>query len=240
MMLGAATLDALQRIADRANDVLAAYRPGAFPLRSDVAAPRVPLPSTDPLSVVAPPGAWFVTAAADGTRGYTRAGTFHLGDDGVLRAPDGGAVLGSSGDGAAPEPLRIGTADRLLGRAAGLRVAADGTVAYVRVAIDPRTGARTNESVVAGRIALARFPAGSAPQRVDATRFSGVPGVIPHVGAPADGAFPPLITSARDAGNVDLDASLQKLTEAYVAFAAMQAAHKAQGDGNKVVMDLLK
>jgi flagellar basal body rod protein FlgG len=241
MMLGASTLDALQRIADRANDVLAAYRPGAFPLRSDVAAPRAPLPSTDPLSVVAPPGAWFVTAAADGTRTYTRAGTFHLGDDGVLRAPDGGAVLGSAGeDGGAPEPLRIATADRLLGRAAGLRVAADGTVAYARTAIDPRTRARTNEAVVVGRIALARFPAGSAPQRVDATRFSGVPGVLPHVGVPADGAFPPLTTAARDAGNVDLDASLQKLTEAYVAFSAMQAAHKAQGDGNKVVMDLLK
>jgi hypothetical protein len=63
---------------------------------------------------------------------------------------------------------------------------------------------------------------------------------VPHVGLPADGTFPPLATGARDAGSIDLDASLRKLSEAYVAFSAMQAAHKAQGDGSKVVMDLLK
>jgi hypothetical protein len=239
-MLGAATLDALQRIADRANDVLTAFRPGAFPLHSDVAAARPPVASTDPLSVAAAPDAWFVTADPAGGRAYTRAGTFHVGDDGTLRADDGAAVLGTGAGGTTLGPLRVPDADRILGRATGLRIAGDGTVAYTRVAIDPRTRERTLEPVVVGRLALARFPAGSAPQRLDATHVGGVAGVVPHVGLPADGTFPPLATGARDAGSIDLDASLRKLSEAYVAFSAMQAAHKAQGDGSKVVMDLLK
>jgi flagellar basal body rod protein FlgG len=240
MLIGASTLDALQRIADRASDVLSAYRPGAFPLHLDVAATRAPLPAADPLSVAAPPGAWFVVADPPGARTYTRAGTFHVGDDGTLRADDGAAVLGTAADGATLAPLRVADADRILGRAAGVRIAGDGTVAYTRASIDPQTRARSTESIVVGRIALARFPAGSAPQRIDATHFSGVPGVVPHVGAPADGSFAPLATGARDAGAIDLDASVQKLRDAYVAFSALQAAHKAQGDGSKVVMDLLK
>ena len=240
MMLGTSTLDALQRIADRANDVLGAYRPGAFPLHADVAAARAPIPTADPLSVAAAPGAWFVTAGTAEGRTYTRAGVFHVGDDGALRADDGATVLGLGPDGTSLAALRVPAADRILGRAAGLRIGVDGTVAYARASIDPQTHERTSETVVIGRLALARFPAGSAPARIDATHFSGVPGVVPHVGAPADGSFAPLATSARDAGNVDIDASLRKLSEAYVAFAAMQAAHKAQGAGGKVVMDLLK
>jgi hypothetical protein len=63
---------------------------------------------------------------------------------------------------------------------------------------------------------------------------------VPHLGAPADGGFAALATRARDAGNVDIDMGLQRLSEAYVAFSALQAANKAQGAGSKVVMDLLK
>ena len=61
-MLGTASLDALKRIADRANDVLAAYAPGAIPQFGDVTGNAPPLPVDDPLSVAAPPGAWFLTA----------------------------------------------------------------------------------------------------------------------------------------------------------------------------------
>jgi flagellar basal body rod protein FlgG len=240
MMLGTSTLDALQRIAERANDVLAAYRPGAFPVHGDVAAARDPLPVADPLSVAAPPDAWFVTGDGNGARTFTRAGTLHVGADGTVQTDDGADVLGFVDGGTTLAPLRVPEPDRALGRAADARIASDGTVAYTRASIDPRTRARTLEAVALGRIALARFPAGSAPQRIDATHFSGVPGVVPHLGVPADGTFAPLATSARDRGNVDVDASLQKLTEAYVAFAAMQAARKAQGAGDKVVMDLLK
>ncbi len=116
----------------------------------------------------------------------------------------------------------------------------DGVLAYTRTSIDPRTRERSTERAVVGRVALARFPAGSNPQRLDATHFGAVAGIVPHVGAPADGAFPALATHARDIGNVDIDTGLQRLTEAYVAFSALQAANKAQGAGSKVVMDLLK
>jgi flagellar basal body rod protein FlgG len=240
MMLGTTTLDALQRIAERANDVLAAYRPGAFPAHADVAGGSAPLPSSDPLSAVAPPGAWFVTLDGSGVRTFTRAGTFHVGSDGVLAAADGDAVLGVAGGSTTLAPLRVPDPDRLLGRASGARITADGTVAYTRASIDPRTRERTTETVTLGRIALARFPAGSAPLRLDATHAGGVAGVVPHLGVPADATFAPLTIAARDTGNVDVDASLQKLAEAYVAFSALQAANKAQGDGNKTVMDLLK
>jgi flagellar basal body rod protein FlgG len=240
MMLGTATLDALQRIAERASDVLAAYQPGAFPLHHDVAGTRGPLPAADPLSVAAPPDAWFVAADREGARTFTRAGTLHLGDDGVLATADGSAILGYAGAAGTLTPLRVPDPDRVLGRATNARIAADGTLAYTRVAIDPRTRERTLETVALGRIALARFPAGSLPQRIDATHARGIAGVVPHLGVPAEATFAPLVTSARDTGNVDIDVSLQKLAEAYVAFSAMQAANKAQGDGNKVVMDLLK
>ena len=238
-MLGSSTIDALQRIADRANDVLSAYGPGAFPLRSDVAGRHAPLPVADPLSVVAPPGTWFVTTDTGGARTFTRAGGFRLAEDGVLRASDGVAVLGLARD-ATLQPLRVADPDRTLGRALGARIASDGTVSYSRSTIDPRTHERRTESIVVGRIALARFPAGSAPQRIDATHARSMPGIVPHIGAPADGTFAPLVTSARDTGSVDLDAGLQKLADAYVAFSALQAAQKAQGAGDKVVMDLLK
>jgi flagellar basal body rod protein FlgG len=239
-MLGASALDALQRIADRASDVLAAYQPGAFPMHADVARTRAPLPSSDPLSVAAPPDAWFVVSGTNGARTFTRAGNFHMGDDGTLRTAAGDAVLGYPAGATTPVPLRVAEPDRILGRSSDMRIGPDGTASYARVSIDPRTRERTLEPVALGRIALARFPAGSAPQRVDATHCSGVPGVVPHVGMPADATFAPLAIAARDAGSVDLDTSLQKLTEAYVAFSALQSVHKAQGAGDKVVMDLLK
>jgi len=136
--------------------------------------------------------------------------------------------------------LRVPEPDRTLGRAAGIQLEEDGVLAYTRASIDPRTRERTLERAIVGRVALARFPAGGNPQRLDATHFGAVAGVVPHIGAPADGGFAALATRARDAGNVDIDMGLQRLTEAYVAFSALQAANKAQGAGSKVVMDLLK
>jgi hypothetical protein len=63
---------------------------------------------------------------------------------------------------------------------------------------------------------------------------------VPHVGVPAGDGFEALATRVRDTGNVDINAGLQRLSDAYVAFSALQAAHKAQGAGAKVIMDLLK
>ena len=240
MMLAEATLDALKRIADRANDVLAAYTPGAMPQFGDVSGSNPPLPSDDPLSVAAPSGAWFVTADERGARTYTRAGSFHIGAEGTLQTADGARVLGTPPGGGAVGPLRLPEPDRTLGRGTDVHLEDDGVLAYTRTSIDPRTRERSTERTVVGRVALARFPAGSNPQRLDATHFGAVAGVVPHVGAPADGAFPALATHARDLGNVDIDTGLQRLTEAYVAFSALEAANKAQGAGSKVVMDLLK
>jgi len=239
-MLGAGSLDALKRIADRANDVLAAYTPGAIPRYGDVNGALPPLPVDDPLSVAAPPGAWFVTLDERGARTYTRAGSFHIGADGTLQAIDGARVLGTPAGGGALAPLRLPEPDRTLGRCGDLHLEDDGVLAYTRTSIDPRTRERSVERAVVGRVALARFPAGSNPQRLDATHFGAVAGVVPHLGVPADGAFAALATHARDVGNVDIDTGLQRLTEAYVAFSALQAAHKAEGAGSKVVMDLLK
>lgn len=239
-MLATGSLDALKRIADRANDVLAAYAPGAVPRFGDVAAPARTLPADDPLSVAAPPGAWFVALDDRGARTYTRAGTFHIGSDGTLQTIDGARVLGTAAPGGVPAPLRLPEPDRTLGRCGDVHVEDDGTLAYGRTSIDPRTRERSIERTVAGRITLARFPAGGSPQRIDATHFSAVAGVVPHLGAPADGGFAPLATRARDAGSVDLDAGLQRLSDAYVAFSALQAANKAQGESAKITMDLLK
>jgi flagellar basal body rod protein FlgG len=239
-MMEAASLDALKRIADRANDVLAAYTPGAIPRFGDVNGTAPPLPSDDPLSVAAPPGTWFVTADERDARTYTRAGGFHVGADGTLQTVDGARVLGTPPGGGAIAPLRLPEPDRTLGRCTDVHLEDDGVLAYTRTSIDPRTRERSTERAVVGRVALARFPAGSSPQRLDATHFGAVAGIVPHVGAPADGGFAALATHARDTGNVDIDTGLQRLTEAYVAFSALQAAHKAQGAGSKVVMDLLK
>jgi hypothetical protein len=224
-MLAPASLDALKRIADRANDVLAAFSPGAMPRFADVSGTAAPLPSDDPLSVAAPAGAWFVTLDDRGTRTYTRAGTFLLG------TPNGGDAVG---------PLRLPEPDRTLGRGADVHLEDDGVLAYTRASIDPRTRERSLERVVVGCVALARFPAGGNPQRLDATHFGAVAGVVPHIGAPGDGTFAALVTRARDIGNVDIDAGLERLSEAYLAFSALQAANTAQGAGSKVVMDLLK
>jgi len=113
-------------------------------------------------------------------------------------------------------------------------------LAYTRASIDPRTRERTVERAVVGRLALARFPAGTNPQRIDATHFAAVAGVVPLLGVPADGGFGALTTRARDLGNVDLVAGLERLSEAYLSFSALEAAHQAQGAGSKVMMDLLK
>ncbi len=245
-MLGSANaagaLDALDRIAARAQDLRDAYRPGAVPQHGDVRSAGAVARTADPLSAAAPPGAWFVTRAADGTRGYGRDGGLTLAD-GVLRTRDGAEVLGYPGGdarGAVPVPLRLPAAERALGRGGDARVEADGSVAYDRVAIDLRSGRRGLERVVLGRLALARFPAGSLPQRLGPTRFGAPAGVVPHLGTPGDGTFPALTTQARDAGALDLDAGLARLNEAYLAFEAIAATHKASLGLAKTALDLVK
>jgi hypothetical protein len=148
-------------------------------------------------------------------------------------------VLGYAQGAATSSPLRCDGVDVALGRVQRIRVEADGTLAYDRVSIDPRTGASENERVAVGRIALARFPAGT---RTTLTMGGVVPpsGVAPHVGKPGDGSFAPVETMRRENSRIDYDRSLDRLEEAYVSFDALQAAHKARGSFAKSAMDLLK
>jgi len=241
-MINASPLDAYERVLSRAQDLRDAFRAGVTPLNADVrSAPNV-VPSSDPLSVVPPPGAWFVTRGADGARAYERDGALSL-ESGVLRTRSGADVLGYPGGearGAIPVPLRVPETDRALGRGDDARVEADGTVAYTRAAIDPRTGARNAERVVLGRVALARFPAGTQPPRLDGTRVAAPRGVVPHLGTPADGTFAELATSSRDAGAVDIAAGVARLDEAYRAFEALGAAVKSRASVQKTAVDLVK
>ncbi|MEA2722053.1 MAG: hypothetical protein QOJ39_3917 [Candidatus Eremiobacteraeota bacterium] len=241
-MIGTSPLEAYERVLSRAHDLREAFRAGAVPLNTDVrTAPNV-TPSSDPLSVVPPPGAWFVTRGADGVRAYERDGALSL-DGGVLRTAAGAEVLGYPGGtarGAVPVPLRVPPTDRALGRAAGARVENDGTVAYDRAAIDPRTGVRSTERIVLGRVALARFPAGTQPARIDGTRVAAPNGVAPHLGTPADGTFAALATSSRDAGTIDVAAGVARLDEAYRAFEALGAAVKSRASVDKTALDLVK
>ena len=241
-MIGASPLDAYERVLSRAQDLRDAFRAGSVPLNDDVrTAPHIAA-SSDPLSVVPPPGAWFVTRGADGVRAYERDGALSL-ESGALRAHDGAEVLGyPRGDarGTVPVPLRIPETDRALGRGADARVESDGTVAYTRAAIDPRTGARGAERIVLGRVALARFPAGTQPLRLDGARVAAPQGVVPHLGTPADGTFPALATFSRDAGTVDIAAGVARLDEAYRAFEAMGAVVKSRASVQKTTVDLVK
>ncbi len=150
------------------------------------------------------------------------------------------AIRGGDARGTLPTPLRVADVDRALGRGADARVERDGIVAYTRAAIDPRTGARGVERVVLGRIALARFPAGTQPARLDGARAAAPPGVVAHLGAPADGTFPALATFSRDAGTIDVAAGVARLDEAYRAFEAMGAVVKSRASVQKTTVDLVK
>jgi flagellar basal body rod protein FlgG len=241
-VIGASPVEAYERMLSRAHDLRDAFRAGAVPLNDDVRTEAHVVPSADPLSVVPPPGAWFVTRGADGTRAYERDGALSL-QDGVLRTASGAEVLGYPGGdarGAVAVPLRVPGVDAALGRAASARVEADGTVAYARDAIDPHTGARSVERVVLGRVALARFPAGTQPVRLDGGRVGAPKNVVPHYGTPGDGTFAPLATSSRDAGSIDIAAGVARLDESYRAFEALGAAVTAGARVQKTAVDLVK
>jgi hypothetical protein len=242
-VISRATSDALERVAQRAQDALAAFTPGAVPQRgaSVGTAPRAQF-ALDPLSVAAPPGAFFVTAGADGSPRYTRDGTFALRGD-TLVSSDGSPVLGyagASGPGTLPAPLHIDPSDAALARHADLHLDATGALTYTRPTIDPRTGARMNERIVAGRVALARFPAGTEPARIDGTHVAAPPGVLPHLGTPGDATFAGLTTNARDGGGIDIDTALDRLADAYTTFSAMRAAFAARGSTDRTATELVK
>lgn len=228
---------ALDRIAERADDLRRAFLPGAASANDDVAKKPSAQFTLDGLSVASPENAYFVVARQDGTQAYTRDGSFAV-RDGVLTA-GGHPVLGRTDSSGALEPLRIDPVDAALGRVTNLRLDSDGALRYSRAVIDPRTGQRQSQDVTAGRVGLARFPAAT---KLEGDGWSCTPParVVPHTGLPGSDGFASLHPMQRSAGGVDLDASLARLKDAYVAFDALAAAEAAKDRFGKNAMDVLK
>ncbi|HTC31523.1 MAG TPA: hypothetical protein VK702_12425 [Candidatus Acidoferrum sp.] len=240
MMINAAAEDALERIAQRAADVQRAFTPGATsPFGDAVTEQAGSRPALDPLCVAAPPDAYFITTDERGRTVYTRDGGFAL-RAGTLAGADDRAILGFRSSSSATSELHVDDVDAALGRVNDLRIEPDGTLAYDRAIVDPRTGSRQRERVAVGRVALARFPAATKLAASDANHFVAPSGVVPHVGRAGDGNFAPVALMQRETSRIDFDKSLDRLEEAYVTFDALQAAHKAQGGVGKAAMDLLK
>jgi flagellar basal body rod protein FlgG len=240
MFLNPTLSAALDRIAERAADVRRAFTPGAVPQHDDVATPSPQSNRTlDPLSVAPPDGTYFVATDARGRTAYTRDGSFSI-HDGVLVDPAGRPLQGVSTASGATGELRIDPVDASLGRVRDARIEPDGSFAYSRSAIDPRSGVRETQRVVVGRLSLARFPAGTKLDADDPTASYAPAGVVPHTGVAGDASFAALRPFERERSRVDLDQSLVRLKDAYIAFDALQAAQTAKGHAGKTVMDLIK
>jgi flagellar basal body rod protein FlgG len=240
MFLNAGMSAALDRIAERASDVRRAFTPGALPANGDVATSSSRGRFTlDPMSTQAPDGAYFVVAGENGTRAFTRDGSFRFAN-GRLESEDGHPVLGRRQADGPLEPLTVDPVDAALGRVGAARVDDDGSVRYARTMVDPRSGKRTAVDVTVGRVALARFPASTAVESNDGYAFASPQNVVPHIGAPLDGTFAALTPHRREQSRVDIDRSLERLKDAYVAFDALAAAEAARGRFGKTVMDVVK
>lgn len=229
---------ALERIAQRAQDVQRAFVPGAIAQHDDVATSGRSQPSLDPLCVALPNDAYLVASNAQNERSYTRDGALHLAD-GVLVDGTGMPVLGARGPNEPMEALRVDSVDAALGRVVMPRIEADGSFVYTRCAIDPRSATPVSTRVVVGRVALARFPAGTKLVG-DGIHASAPPGVAPHTGFAGDASFARVKPMQRQSSGIDLDRSLIRLKEAYLAFDALHAAEQARGRLGKTAMDLVK
>jgi len=240
MFLNSALHAALDRIAERAADVRRAFTPGAVAQFDDVTTPNTSSDFTlDPLAVVAPDNAYFITADDQGRAMYTRDGGFAL-RNGQLVDAAGGSVRGFCKGGDALGALIVDPVDEALGRVRSPELAADGTLSYLRETVDPRTGARDRQRVVAGRIALARFPAGTRLTAADGGNRIAAPGTAPQIGRANDGGFGSLVPMHRERSRIDIDESLVRLRDAYRAFDALQAAEAAKAHLGKTAMDLVK
>lgn len=229
----------LARIEARRSDVEHADVPGFVPDSNDVAGPTRIVAQRDPLAVVAPEGTYFLTGDAKGALAFGRDGRFSV-TDGWLCGPDGRRVLGFPHGAGALAPLRIDPRDAALGGIGEPRIEPDGSFVYGRMAVDPRSGERRVERATVGRIALARFPAGTQPARTGSAHVSPPPGVAPRVGCPAADGFPALVTQARDLGRVDLMAGLARLDEAYLSYGALRAAFRGRAEVEKATLELVK
>jgi hypothetical protein len=190
------------------------------------------------LSVVAPDGSYFVTENPGGVS-YSRDGSFTF-DDGTLRARDGAPVLGYGNGTKQPMQLQADPLDVALRRVANPRIDRDGTLSYERSSLDPRTSERRFERVRIGRIALARFPAGTQPVRRDALHVVAPRGVTASLARPGESEFGFVTPFARDLGRVDMVAGLERLQEAYLCYQALHSAGQARVGLERSAMDLVK
>lgn len=234
MHVSPAAAAAMTRIAERARDVERAFGPGARPEFDDAARAETSYPTLDALSAVAPEGAYFAVREPSGRVAYTRDGSFTL-RDGVLSTRDGSTVLGVS-RGRQLTDVAVDPVDFALGNARDARLDRSGALVFNRRVVDPRTGAGESVRVVAGRVALARFPAG--------TRLSSdgeaPAGVTPSYGLPGDGVFSALVTMRREGSGIDIDRGLDRLRTAYRQLDAVQGALAAQYRFDKTAMDVVK
>jgi flagellar basal body rod protein FlgG len=240
MFLNSSLSAALDRIAERAADVRRAFTPGAVAQYDDVAATQRSSDFTlDPLAVVAPEDAYFVARDEQGTKTYTQDGSFSV-RDGKLVDAQGRSILGSRGSGGTITQLEVDPVDEALDRIRDASVERDGTFVYRRMVVDPRSGAAHAQRVVVGRVALARFPAGTRLETKDGSHCLAPADVAAQTGLPGNGGFPPLLTMHRERSRIDVDESLVRLRDAYLAFDALQAAEAAKAHAGKTTMDLLK
>jgi flagellar basal body rod protein FlgG len=237
MQVSPALSAALERIDARASDVYRAFTPGAQPAFDDVARVQTSYVEENPLSVAPPAHAYFIERGADGDVCYSRNGSFAL-RDGVLRSRDGKLVLGYA-TGRDLSEIRIDPVDLALGRASDMRIAADGSLVYRRLVVDPRTGTSEARTIVAGRVALARFPAGTRLHEAGGD-LAGPNGVQPQIGMPSADGFDAVAPMRRQSSGIDVDESIDQLRLAYLDFDAVAAAYRARYDEAKSAMDVVK
>lgn len=243
-MINSGPAQALAELATRTQEMLHAYEPGYETQDDQIRSATLarPKPSNDPMSAAAPEGAYFVGHDASGRTFFSRDGSFGV-DGGKIAWPDGSAVLGyppgAAHDGK-PQRLSVDPIDVALGRTKDAHVEADGSVVYSRSVVDPKTAKTSVERVEVGRIALARFPAGTALTRIGTTRIGSPGGVVPFIASPGEGTFGSLATKSRDLGAVDFEAGLNQVREAFLALDAMSASARVDDKDAHVAMDLIK
>ena len=235
---------ALTELATRAQEMLHAYEPGYETTDDQIRSATLARsePSLDAMSVAGPEGAYFIGTDPSGKAFYSRDGSFRI-DGPNIGWSDGSAVMGyppGAAPGSAPQALRVDPVDAALGRVGEPHVETDGSVAYTRTAVDPKTGKPRKERVVAGVVALARFPAGSAVTPISGSRIAPPGGLAPAVGTPGLTPFGALVPKARDLGSVNFEAGLNQLREAFLALDAMSATAHVDDRDAHVAMDLIK
>jgi hypothetical protein len=235
---------ALAELASRAQEMLHAYEPGYETADDQIRSATLARsePALDPMSVAGPEGAYFIGMDPSGKTFFSRDGSFRV-DGQNVGWSDGSAVIGyptGSAAGSAPQKIRIDPVDAALGRAGDPHIEADGSVVYTRTAVDPKNGKPRKERVVAGVVALARFPAGSAVAPISASRVTSPAGSTPVLGTPGGKNFGTLVPKSRDLGSVDFETGLNQVREAFLALDAMSATARVDDRDAHVAMDLIK